>query len=73
MDPGIFVGGGGGGGGFQAQLTEKTSDVLFFSPQLILQRGPMVYFKENYDFLRFQRGSNIFQRRSNFSSGGSVC
>ena len=23
----------------------------------------MVYFKENYNFLRFQRGSNIFQRR----------
>ena len=27
----------------------------------------MVYFKENYNFLRFQRGSKIFQRCSTFS------
>ena len=30
----------------------------------------MVYFKENYIFLRFQRGSNILQGRgSNFFQG----
>ena len=30
----------------------------------------MVYFKEDYIFLRFQRGSNIFQGRgSNFFQG----
>ena len=32
----------------------------------------MVYFKENYNFLRFMRGSDIFQGRGvqNFSGGG---
>ena len=38
--------------------------VLFFSLQLILQFHSglsMVYFKENYTFPRFQRGSNFFQ------------
>ena len=33
----------------------------------------MVYFKENYNFLRFQRGSNIFQGRAvQFFLGGGV-
>ena len=33
---------------------------------------PMVYFKENYNFPRFQRGSNIFSRGGGptFSRGG---
>ena len=51
----IFVGFGGGGGGIQAQLTEKSSDVVFIllffvSPQLILQResSDHGFFKENY-------------------------
>ena len=30
----------------------------------------MVNFKEIYHFSRFQRGSNIFQGRSNFFQGG---
>ena len=58
--------------GVQAQLTEVTEVIsdnvsflfCFFSPQLIFQfyrGGPMVYLKKNYNFLRFQRGSNIFQ------------
>ena len=34
----------------------------------------MVNFKEIYHFLRFQRGSNIFQGGgSNFFQGGSNC
>ena len=63
-----------GGGGVQAQLTEKTSEV-FFIPQLILQfyrGGPMVYFKENYNFLRFQ-GVQHFPGGSKFFQGGSKC
>ena len=37
---------------------QKTALTFFlFSPQLIFQ----FYFKENYNFPRFQRGSNIFQ------------
>ena len=31
----------------------------------LFYRVPMVYFKENYNFPRFQRGSNIF-----FQGGG---
>ena len=55
------------GGGVQALLPENSSDNVFFpffSPQLILKfyRGLlMVYFRENYNFSRFQTGSNIFQ------------
>ena len=30
----------------------------------------MVYFKENYNFSRFQRGSDIFQGGPSFSRGG---
>ena len=57
--------------------------VLFYSSQLILQFYSglsMVYFKENYNFPRFLRrsnifqgeggGSNIFQVGSNFFQGG---
>ena len=32
----------------------------------------MVYFKENYCFLRFQRGSIVFQGGFNFFSGVGV-
>ena len=30
----------------------------------------MVYFKENYSFPRFQRGTNIFQRAGGGGGGG---
>ena len=62
-DTGIFVRGVGGGGGVQVH-PQKTSDTFFFfifNPQLIYRGGPMVYFKDDYNFPRFQRGSNIFQ------------
>ena len=47
--------------------------VCFFSPLLILQfyRGVSnVYFRENYFFPKFQRGSNIFQGVQLFPGGG---
>ena len=56
--------------GGPGQSDKKSSDNLFFSPQLILQ-SHMVNFKENYHFSRFLRGSNIFQGGgSNFFQGG---
>ena len=61
-DPRIFVRGVGGPG----QSDKKSSDVFFFfffffvSPQLILQKSNG-QFQRNQSFLRFQRGSNIFQ------------
>ena len=66
--------------GVQARLPENSSDnvfyfVLFFSLQLILQFHSglsMVYFKENYNFPRFQRGSDKFQGGSNFFQRGGV-
>ena len=73
-----------GVGGVQVYLTQNalsTDFYLFyyyyiFSPQLIVQRGPMffmLYFKENYNFPRFQREST-FSRGSNFFQvgGGGV-
>ena len=48
------MGVGGGVRGLQAQLTEKKhSDNVFLGISLaftILQRGPIIYFKENYNF-----------------------
>ena len=47
----------GGGGGVQASLSDNRSDNVFFRPQLILQflqRVSNGYFKENYNFPRFQ-------------------
>ena len=67
-DPGIFV----RGVGVQALLPENSFDNVFCSPQLILQFYSglsMVYFKENYNFHRFQRGSNIFQGVHLFPGG----
>ena len=62
MDPGIFAGVRGGGGGVQVQLPENSSDVfLCFTYFTVLQRVSNGYLKENYNFPRFQRGSNIFQ------------
>ena len=50
---------------------------FFFSPQLILQFTEGLhwfYYRENYTFLRIQRGSNIFQGGGGggptFSRGG---
>ena len=58
----------GGRGGLKENL------ITFFRHQLILQfyrGGPMVYFKKNYNFLRFQKGSNTFQGRGvQIFSGG---
>ena len=67
-----FCQGGGGGGGVQARLPENSIFLvlnLFYS-------FTMVYFKQNYNFPRFQRGSNIFQGGggggSNFFQGGNA-
>ena len=39
----------------------------------ILQRGPIVYFKENYNSLKFQRGLSFFRGGGpNFSMGCGV-
>ena len=53
------------GGGVQARLPENSIFLvlnLFYS-------FTMVYFKQNYNFPRFQRGSNIFQGGPTFSRG----
>ena len=52
-DPGNIVGGAGWGGGGGP----GPSATNFFSHQLNLR----FFFKENYNFPRFQRGSNIFR------------
>ena len=68
----IRGGGGGGGGGVQVRRPENSLDnvlffffiVFFYSPELILQLAEGVqwfYYRENYTFLRIQRGSRIFQ------------
>ena len=60
-----------GGGGVQVNLTKKLT--TFFSVLSLFYRRQMVNFKENYQFSRFLRGSNIFQGGgggSNFSGGG---
>ena len=68
---------GGGGGSAPGQSDKKALTTFCFSPQLILQ-SQMVNFKENYHFLRFLRGSNIFRGGGGggptFSGeGGSNC
>ena len=55
-----FVVGGGGGGSRPICQEKATCMTTFFSLQLILQKSNG-YFEENYNFSRFQRGSNIFQ------------
>ena len=61
-----------GGGGCPGQ-SDKKADNLFFSLQLILQKAN-VNFKDNYQFSRFLRGSNIFQGGGIqlFPGGGGV-
>ena len=68
-----------GVGGVLARLLEN-SLTTFFSFLLVLnlfkvlQRVSNGYFKENYYFPRFQRGSNIFQGGGvQLFSGGSKC
>ena len=50
-----------GGGGVQARLPENSSDNVFLVLNLFYIGLSMVYFKENYNFTRFQRGSKIFK------------
>ena len=80
--------GGGGGGGGGARTALFCYFCCFFSPHLQLieqfyrrdrSQGPMVYFLENNNFPRFQRGSNILRgggEGSNFfprgGGGGGV-
>ena len=69
----LFGGGGGGGGGWGPGPTAGKQSgqrrlfffaLFFYSPELILQLAEEVqwfYHRENYIFLRIQRGSRIFQ------------
>ena len=66
----------GGRGGGPGQSDKKSCDnvfcfffLVFFSPQLILQKSNG-QFKKNYHFSRFQGGSNIFQGSNFFQGGG---
>ena len=64
-----FIQGGGGGGpgptaGKQPGQRRFFFALFFYSPELILQLAEGVqwfYYRENYIFLRIQRGSRIFQ------------
>ena len=58
------------GGGVQVRRPENSLDnvcffsLFFYNPELILQLAEGVewfYYRENYTFLRIQRGSRIFQ------------
>ena len=64
----------GGWGGGPCLTARKQLWQRFFSPQLILQFYSglsMVYFKENYNFPRFQRGQTFFRGGGQtFSRGG---
>ena len=51
---------GGGPGPSVVKIPDNVFLVLFLVVLHLFYRMPMVYFKENYNFLRFQRGSNIF-------------
>ena len=48
-------------GGSRSVWQKKALTSFFFSPQLILQKLNGQFKKKNYNFSRFQRGSNIFQ------------
>ena len=61
----------GGGGGGQGQSNKKSSDNVFFSPQLILQKSNG-QFQRHLSLSRFQRGSNTFQGVQLFPEGGGV-
>ena len=53
-------GGGGGPGPSVIKIPDNVFIVLFLVVLHLFYRMPMVYFKENYNFPRFQRGSNNF-------------
>ena len=64
----FFIQGGVGGGsrsdGWKTVLTTFFFFFFFYTPELILQLTEGVqwfYYRENYNFLRIQRGSRIFQ------------
>ena len=61
----LFRGGGGPGPTAGKQSGQRFFFLFFFySPELILQLSEGVqwfYYRENYTFLRIQRGSRIFQ------------
>ena len=81
-DPGIFVmrgGGGGGGGGVGGSRLnwQRKNTLITFSKASAFYNfteGSSNLFKENYNFLRFQWGSIIFQGEGgpNFSRGCGV-
>ena len=65
-----FIQGGGGGGGPGPTAGKQSGQrccffaLFFYSPELILQLAEgfqWFYYRENYIFLRIQRGSRIFQ------------
>ena len=69
-ESGILFRGGGGGGGSGPTAGKQSGQRFFFfhcffySPELILQLAEGVQwfcYRENYTFLRIQRGSGIFQ------------
>ena len=68
--------GGGGPGPSAIKIPDNVFIVLFLVVLHLFYRMPMVYFKENYNFPRFQRGSNIFSRGVGgvqlFLGGGGV-
>ena len=60
----------GGGGPVQSDKKALTTFFVCFLVLSLFYRSQMVNFKEIYHFLRFQRGSNIFQRFQHFPGGG---
>ena len=57
--------------GVQVRLTKKSTDNVFFSPQLILQKS-MANFKEIYHFSRFQRGPTFSRGGGGGGGGGPI-
>ena len=64
-ESGFFIQGGGGPGPTAGkQSGQRFFFFFFYTPELILQLTEGVqwfYYRENYNFLRIQRGSRIFQ------------
>ena len=57
--------------GVQARLLETALTTLFFLVLNLFYSGlSMVYLKENFNYPRFQRGSNIFAGVQHFPGGG---
>ena len=59
----------GGGGGVQVSLTKKSSDNVFFSPQLILQKSNG-QFQRNLSFFKVPEGVQHFPGA--FSRAGPI-